>query len=212
MILFRGRSRLTKAREWFNVVVTGLSERRSKNSKTGKMAQIWILPDKPVAIVDNKEQAKENRKIICGDCELLKTNSCYVNVAWAPTAIQKAVRNNSYPPLDINKLENESVRFGSYGEPSIIPLRLVRKIVKIAKMYTGYTHQFSKKWCQPYKKYFMASCNSKSDKELANKLGWRSFRIGSSIEDVLEDEVLCPASFEYELKSGRRSNCLKCNL
>jgi hypothetical protein len=211
MILHRGRSRLTRAKEWFNVVVTGLTV-KSKNPKTGEMAQVWILPDEPVAIPDDKLQAKENRKIVCGDCKLLTTNSCYVNVAWAPTSIQNAIRNNAYPQLNLDKLEGTSLRWGAYGEPSIIPFKLMTKINKLVRMFTGYTHQWHKKWAQPYKKFLMASCQSKSEKETANQKGWRSFRIGSSVNDILEDEVLCPSSKEYELISGKRSPCIRCNL
>lgn len=42
----------------------------------------------------------------------------------------------------------------------------------------------------------MASVDSEEEKEEANKLGWRTFRVRNKDEQVLKNEIICPASKE----------------
>lgn len=95
------------------------------------------------------------------------------------------------------------VRFGTYGEPSLIPLRLVEVICMFAKSWTGYTHQWARK--PEYAPYFMASTHNKYGEATARTKGFRSFV--ASKESIIEF-VSCPASNE----SGFKSNCSKCGL
>jgi hypothetical protein len=64
------------------------------------------------------------------------------------------------------------IRFGSYGEPSLMPISLVEHMAKVSKGWTGYTHQYAKAWASDYKDYFMASIESETE-----KTDWRSFRV-----------------------------------
>lgn len=97
------------------------------------------------------------------------------------------------------------VRFGTYGEPSLLPIDLVGDMVLNTKSWTGYTHQARKPWAQQYKAYFMASAHS--DKEAASLTGWRSF-IAYDPKTSTSDAVTCPASKE----AGYKSICSKCSL
>jgi len=95
------------------------------------------------------------------------------------------------------------VRFGTYGEPSLMPIALVGCIVAVAKSWTGYTHQWRTK--PEYAPYFMASTHNADDERLASLIGYRSFVASPT---PLSQFVSCPASAEMNFKS----NCSKCGL
>jgi hypothetical protein len=97
------------------------------------------------------------------------------------------------------------VRFGTYGEPSLIDKNVVAAMVAVAKTWTGYTHQWAKPWAQKYGDYFMASVHNQAEAEQAKSKSYRSF-IASN--DNSEDAVSCPASKE----AGFKSNCASCGL
>lgn len=98
------------------------------------------------------------------------------------------------------------VRFGTYGEPSLLPVPLVEAMVYVAKTWTGYTHQYDKQWAKPYNKWFMASTHNQSQTDKAGELGFRSFV--SVIKGHKVRGINCPASKEQSFKS----NCEKCGL
>ena len=98
---------------------------------------------------------------------------------------------------------NRYVRFGTYGEPSLMPIKLVDQIVGVAKNWTGYTHQWSKK--PEYAPYFMASTHTEDEERIATFIGFRSF-VASPIP--ISKFISCPASEEM----GFKSNCSKCSL
>lgn len=98
------------------------------------------------------------------------------------------------------------VRFGTYGEPSLMPISLVEAMVYVAKTWTGYTHQWSKDWASSYGRYFMASTHNDEESSKAKDLGYRSFI--SVIPDKKVSGINCPASSEQ----GFKSNCEKCGL
>jgi hypothetical protein len=100
--------------------------------------------------------------------------------------------------------EDTYVRFGTYGEPSLLPIDLVGDMVLGAKSWTGYTHQSRKPWAQAYRAFFMASAHS--DKDAVSMTGWRSFV--AIDKDDTSTGVVCPASKE----SNYVSNCAKCGL
>lgn len=97
------------------------------------------------------------------------------------------------------------VRFGTYGEPSLIAPNVVAAIVAVAKTWTGYTHQWNKPFAYEHGKYFMASVHNQAEADEARDKAYRSF-IAS--QDNSEKAVSCPASKE----AGYKSNCAKCGL
>jgi hypothetical protein len=122
----------------------------------------------------------------------------------------RSIDASELTPLDHNKIgavvdmaRGTYIRFGTYGEPSLIPIELVKKMAGVSKTWTGYTHQWSKDWAKEYSKYFMASRH-----EVSNASGWRSFLAVHSEQHQVSDAVGCPASKE----GGYKSNCASCGL
>jgi len=103
----------------------------------------------------------------------------------------------------VRRCEGLFVRFGTYGEPSLLPMSLVARMVSVSKSHTGYTHQSTKKWATDYGRYFMASVES-NDKATPE---WRSFIVRNESEPDY-NAIHCPASKER----GMVSNCSKCGL
>jgi hypothetical protein len=99
------------------------------------------------------------------------------------------------------------VRFGTYGEPVLIPIELMRDICAVAKSWTGYTHQWRKPWAYDYRQFFMASTHNLEQTELAETMGWQSF-MDDSTHTKHTGMVNCPASKE----AGYKSTCSKCTL
>ena len=97
------------------------------------------------------------------------------------------------------------VRFGSYGEPSLLNYNLVDSMAVLSSGWTGYTHQWEKIWAKPYGRFFMASTHNQEQSVIARENEWRSFiatKVGT------ENATSCPASKEM----GYKSNCAKCGL
>lgn len=95
------------------------------------------------------------------------------------------------------------IRFGTYGEPSLLPIDLTRTICAVAKNWTGYTHQHENK--PQFAPYFMASTHNETQENNARLNGWRSF---VASKQQISNLISCPASAE----SGYKSNCSKCGL
>lgn len=103
---------------------------------------------------------------------------------------------------------NTYVRFGTYGEPSLLDQNLVSNMADVASSYTGYTHQWKKDWAKPYGSWFMASTHSQFQADVAKQLGYRSFIATDNGQYADVDGVMCPASNE----GGFKSNCAACGL
>lgn len=106
----------------------------------------------------------------------------------------------------VEMCKGKYVRFGTYGEPSLMPIDLVKDMVEVSKCHTGYTHQWRKPWCQPYAEYFMASAHNDEEAKESFELGFRAFVVKKEGQEV--DAVQCPASKE----AGYVSTCSKCRL
>jgi hypothetical protein len=192
------------------VIATGFAD-KSANLKTGNMIQIFILykHENPyLATVSG------NDKAVCFDCPLRPSiarpagkTPCYVKTIHAPASIWKAYNRGNYSLLtDYSIFGGRKVRFGAYGEPVLIPFKIVREIAVYSFGWTGYTHQWKSPLYQAYKAYFMASCDE-SDYELANSMGWRAFIVKPE-STVFEQgtAAVCPASKEF----GKKLNCVDC--
>lgn len=95
------------------------------------------------------------------------------------------------------------VRFGTYGEPSVHPLQLIKDVIKVATNHTGYTHQWEKK--PELSSVFMASTHDAITEKIARDKGFRSF---IATDSAIDGAVNCPASKEANYKS----HCSKCGL
>jgi hypothetical protein len=159
---------------------------KSTNTKTGDMAQLSILQEavKPTEGIKTRQDG-----LICGDCPLKHGKGCYVNpVSYNGT--WRAVQGADVSPFPTL---NKGLRFGTYGDPSFIPLDKVDAWSSAVPNWTGYTHQWHKV-AADYSRFFMASIDGISNRtrEDAKALGYRTFRILSPTEDVGTGEVLCP--------------------
>ena len=176
-------------------IATGFTS-RSANPKTGDMIQTYIMRSDidPSTAVKLREDES-----VCGDCKhrgfFGKNRTCYVNVGQAPQAIYKAYKNGKYPQIKMKdwkeRTKNRSIRLGSYGDPSAIPLHQIQKAVCFAKNHTGYTHFWK---TNPHLKTLcMASVDTEKEYKEAKALGWRTFRVKSEDDKIGENEVECPA-------------------
>ena len=185
-------------------IATGFS-RKSKNAKTGNMIQTWFLlkSQNPVTAVKDGSD-----KSICGDCPLGGGGGCYVNTAKAPLSVWKAYNRGNYPILSQNQIyslfHSRFVRFGSYGEPTLLPIRLIQSIANASAGWTGYTHRWQHFGMQAYSRYLMASCDT-ADYEKAQAHGWRTFTVS---REHLDNQIQCPASKER----GHKLDCNSCGL
>lgn len=219
VILWEGKSQIDGAP--IMLIATGIAS-GSVNSKTGALVQTWILraDQSPVAAIHNG--ADES---ICGACPhrgTLETQpdgttrnrarSCYVAVFQAPRNVWETAMRGKYPRAKGAKgaaiLAGLNIRLGAYGDPAAVPFHVWEKLLSAANPATGYTHQW--RVCDSrFARYCMASADSVAEAQEAQALGYRTFRVGSKAESIVQGaEALCPASAE----AGKRTTCAACNL
>jgi hypothetical protein len=131
--------------------------------------------EKQVVCPASKEAGKRTNCVRCGLCggtsvnarsiqikpHGYRGNKCYVRVSKAPLSVWKAYKRGRYARLiELNRFRDRAVRFGSYGEPVLIPLPIMRAIVDVCATHTGYTHQWRRPFFQGYREFLMASTNA----------------------------------------------------
>jgi len=223
-IVYRGSSMIDGAP--IRVIVTGIAD-TTVNEKTGNMLQTYIIrPDVFPCEAIKKDCGKDYST--CHNCPHRHWGSCYVNVAQAPTSIFKTYHRDRYVDFDFEKhsqfFEGRKIRVGSYGDPGAVPISVWKDICNLTSGHTGYTELWNTDIVdQDLKNYCMASVVTIKDKQKANKIGWRTFRVRPydgeescvkdnncnlmAIESVLTDnEAKCPASKE----AGVLTSCSKC--
>lgn len=160
----------------------------SSNRKTGNMIQIAIMlkDHHPVAVV----QSGLDAETICRDCPFAAGNGCYVNVGQAPASIWKSYQKGNIPflrPKDYTYVfVGRKVRFGSYGNPTLIPLSIVKSIASICDGWTGYYHNWQSmepKEAKRWNTYFMASTETKDSLAMAEELKLRTFHVSPEKPD-----------------------------
>lgn len=195
------------------VIATGIAS-SSKNRKTGNMIQVWIIRSdiNPCeAIMTGCDYS------VCGNCPHrangnVKERTCYVNVPKAVLSIYRAYKRGSYEVWDgnLDVFRNRRVRWGAYGDPSLIDTSIVKSISHAAMNWTGYTHQWNNPIGEQYRTFFQASCDSIALKEEAKAQGWGTFTVapvGFNIKS-LGKVTVCPASLDDNVQC---IDCGKCN-
>ena len=190
------------------------------------MLQTWIIRSD----IHPFEALKTNEdKSICGSCPLKgdkgEKRSCYVNMA-TPGNVYRYHNTKGYPLLqDPQCLKNRPIRLGAYGDPAAVPYAVWEPVLLAidpglnttrsrdatsGTIRTGYTHLW--RTADPrFRKILMASVESEEDKDLAERYGWRTFRVKKPAELVLPGELVCPAS--KEAASGKSTiTCSQCGL
>lgn len=158
---------------------------------------------------------------VCMDCPFAVSNgaklsACYTHKMMQYSGFLSMLRSikcewDEIPELSetqsaiaVGMSAGRYVRFGTYGEPSLLPIDLVKRITNVAKSWTGYTHQW-KKVDPQYAKFFMASTHTEDEERIASLVGYRSFVASPT---PISQFISCPASEEM----GFKSNCSKCGL
>lgn len=204
VILYKGPSLLNGKQ--IVAVATNLT-RASKNPKTGKLIQTYILGDHGFNPMEARRNGTDDA--VCGDCPH-RNGSCYVNIVQGPLAVYRAVKDGKlYKRWNKRKhlklFRERVIRIGSYGDPVAVPIKIWRTLSEVVKHWTGYTHQW--RTCDPeWSTLLMASCDTSRQREQAQSMGWRTFRIRIGDEPLLPGEFSCPASQE----EGKRLTCLQC--
>lgn len=152
----------------------------SENPKTGNMVQVWFLLENhhPVAAVNSGIDAQT----VCQGCPFASGNGCYVNVGNSPTSVWRAYHRGSYPDLFPagyqGVFSGRKIRFGAYGNPTLLPLSMVKAIASVSSGWTGYFHDWKENpLAHGYSAYFMASTETESSHKLASALGFRTFHV-----------------------------------
>jgi len=197
------------------VIATGLTK-GSKNSKTGDMVQIYILADTGEKPSDALYKSG-NSTSCCGDCKHDQWGTCYVNVGQGGNMVWGAYdRGNSpmYNRKDHGDIfKGKIVRFGTYGDPAMVPMPVWQPILDQCVGHTAYTHQWDKAWAVDYKSFCMASVDTQTECDSAKALGWRTFRVRPQTEAddaTNKRETVCPASEEQGYRK-QCETCLLCN-
>ena len=158
----------------------------------------------------------------CMDCPLRKYGNCYTHKFTQARGFLSMLRSiakefssfDLIPELNdemrrdvIEASRDRFVRFGTYGEPSLLPFDLIELMVNASKSHTGYTHQWRREDMKELSRFFMASANNSAETLNAVRMGWRVFETVKNTSDA-SGSINCPASKE----SGFKSSCDKCGL
>lgn len=200
IVLYEGPSMLDPSR-----TIVAIATLESGNNKTGNMVQVWIL-DRDTHPVE--EMREEGDSPICGSCPLRGT-VCYVRVDTAPTIIWHGYWRGIYPyaeDVDVSAyFEGRRIRWGAYGDPAALDLRLVHKFDRLSEGSTGYTHQWKRDLARAGRlaKLFMMSCDTHEDLDFVNLKGWRGFLVS---EEEHSEAVECP----YYTHGVQCIDCMLC--
>ena len=120
-------------------IVTG-ANRPTTNRKTGDMLQIWFLLEDTNPVEAVKTGLDSNT--VCQGCPFASGNGCYVNIGQAPLKIWQAWKDGKYPLIEVKDYSKvfggRKVRFGAYGNPTILPIAKVKLIANTSIGWTGY--------------------------------------------------------------------------
>lgn len=186
----------------------------SRSRKTGPGIQIWIL-DARQHPSDSRKSGDDSRNQ-CRGCPLSSYSGCYV-MDMPLVSIFHKWKAGGYSRLEFNSpkwrefFSGQFVRFGAYGNPSLLPFYMVESIAGLARRATGYFHDWhlmSPDRVKKYGRYLMASCQASdigpNDYESAKRLGLRAFTTGN-----LEH----PANFGVQcLADSHGLTCGECGL
>ena len=206
----------------------------SRNIKTGKMLQTWILRADIDPLTANRTGADY---AICGACPLKGTanpikakgtadnRGCYVQIGQAPASVYRTYKAGKYPkaiiygglffPPNVASKGGACignglmVRLGAYGDPAAVPRIVWDRLTKFAKGWTGYSHQSQAPSAEFTPDLCMVSADNEAQALDSWNKGYRTFRIVADIQKVIKSkEVICPATNE----GGNKATCATCGL
>ena len=181
------------------------------NKKTGDMIQLSVLPVGG-DIADNTR----GRAAICGTCPHVSLGSCYA-YDQGLFSMMKAFRKGSYKNMELDDFldiaKNRKIRFGRFGDLSLLPFELIQEIALNCKGFTGYTNQWRSKHYDPrFNELFMLSTLGEKDSKQASKLhpDARQFKVinteANYINDTSKGVITCPSENGFNC-----NECLLCD-
>ena len=197
--------------------IVAIATYSDKNTKTGLMVQTYILCQN----IDPRDANKTGQDFsICGNCplkgiptmdpkrKLAEKRKCYVRIDQGSLIVWKAYQKGSYPKTnDISELgRGRMVRLGTYGDPAAVPSYVWHQLLEEAIGHTAYSHQND--IIPIVKNIFMGSADSLEHAKKFWNDNIRTFRVIQNLDEIQDNEILCPASKE----AGRKSTCAKCKL
>ena len=181
-----------------NSEIQVIATEKSGNRKVGKAIQIWVVP-RNQTVTDSRRSGHDSKNQ-CKGCPLASNHGCYVG-SYYVDAIQRSAWAGKKPIAKnrqqiINLVRGKFVRFGAYGNPSLIPLSLVKLIAKHASGWTGYFHDWHMlpyERAKAYGRYFMASCEP-GNVDQALSMGLRVFATRQAGDNIPTGLIDCPSS------------------
>jgi len=195
-IVYEGKSRFNSEE------IVAILTKGSTNEKTGDMHQLYILPKHEAPNIAVKTGNDES---ICGNCKH-RNGSCYVLTFQGPLNVWRAYRNGSYKAMPKTWKTFKPIRFGAYGDASMLPIDVLKDLLTRSAHWTNYTHQWQefKDDTEFLRSFSMASVDSLQEAKEARSMGYRTFRVTAE-DDKQPNEIWCP-----NLTHG--INCLDCLL
>lgn len=182
----------------------------SSNIKTANMIQIWIMVRKVSPVIAHSTGCDI---AVCGNCPHRENGTCYVALFQGPRAVWQAYADGKYARFNGNfsVFSGRKVRFGAYGDPSLISPDIVFGIMESCAGWTGYTHQWSQGFASVFSKVFMASTDNPVQVKIANEQGWSTFMAlpqSTTKKDMPFSCSICPAALSEKVHC---LGCGKCN-
>lgn len=183
--------------------------KNSKNRKTGRVVSLWFL-DNRMHPNDSRSSGRDARNQ-CKGCPLASYNGCYVEPR-ALAAIHAKLKRGWYPRIQFGSaawqkfFSGEFIRFGAYGNPSLLPLPMLANIASLSCGWTGYFHDWHlmpREKAQAYGRFLMASTHALTHK-LAKTIGLRTFGTGGG-------DIQTAGSIEC-LADSKGMTCRQCRL
>jgi len=200
-------------------IATGI-KRKSKNSKTGAMVQLWII-SQGLSPYDTSQASSDASN--CGDCKHRHSlgGGCYVDLLKAPNSVYNCYKRGGYEDINAATLAHLStlkVRLGAYGDMFAIPYKPLANFLTHIKKRTGYTHAWQnldKRSLKLARKYFVASVDNYEELIKAQDLELSTFRVkapAASNEPITSmkyriNEIEC-LNTTHEIECA---DCLLCN-
>jgi hypothetical protein len=124
---------------------------------------------------------------------------CYVNTGQGPRSVWMATVDR---PVESVEPSLKPIRLGAFGDPAMLPYRLLKSLVK-GRRHAGYTHQWHRVK-RIFGRLLMASvddvmadregCSSAELRARAKSKGYRTFRVIRDRSELLPGEIECPNS------------------
>jgi hypothetical protein len=179
------------------------------NKKTGDMIQLSVLP-----VNGDISENDTGRDAICGSCPLKKACYAYDQGLFA---MMKSYLNGKYPQMEMEEFlkiaKNRFVRFGRFGDLSLLPYEVVKQIADNCRGFTGYTNQWRSKYFDArFTEIFMISTVGQKDSMQALKKfpDARQFRVinekANYVNSIESGFISCPS-----LNGFNCDECLLCD-